>query len=36
MKNEKLHVFAVCDGHGQYGHHVSQLIKEILPKNIEL
>jgi serine/threonine protein phosphatase PrpC len=29
------HFFAVCDGHGTNGHHVSSLLKMTLPKNIE-
>ena len=30
------YLFAVCDGHGVYGHQVSSLIKEKLPKAVEM
>ena len=30
-----LHFFSVCDGHGLNGHHVSQYIKDMLPKHME-
>ncbi|CAD8104164.1 unnamed protein product [Paramecium sonneborni] len=33
MKNRYL--FSVCDGHGVYGHYVSQLVKRVLPTIIE-
>ncbi|CAK95219.1 unnamed protein product (macronuclear) [Paramecium tetraurelia] len=33
IKNRYL--FSVCDGHGFYGHHVSQLIKRVLPTIID-
>ena len=26
-----LHFFAVCDGHGMNGHHVSQMVKKQMP-----
>ena len=35
MENQEIHIFAVCDGHGQFGHQVSQFIKTNLPKNIQ-
>lgn len=31
-----LHLFSVCDGHGLNGHHVSQYIKERLPRKFIL
>lgn len=29
-----LHFFAVCDGHGMNGHHVSQMVKKQMPAMI--
>ncbi|EAS06704.1 protein phosphatase 2c (macronuclear) [Tetrahymena thermophila SB210] len=31
MNKNNQHFYAVCDGHGTYGHHVSQFIKQQLP-----
>jgi len=30
-----MHFFAVCDGHGLYGHNISNYIKQTLPAIIE-
>lgn len=35
MKNSQTHVFAVCDGHGDDGHSVSQFISSKLSDNIK-
>ena len=35
MKNKKINIYSVCDGHGVNGHIVSQFIKKKLPMNIE-
>ncbi|ETO13752.1 hypothetical protein RFI_23618 [Reticulomyxa filosa] len=32
--NKDCHLFGVCDGHGEYGHRVSQYVAKKLPKNI--
>lgn len=35
LGNLGLHFFSVCDGHGVNGHHVSQFIKEEMPRRLE-
>jgi len=35
MENKMMSVYAVCDGHGQFGHKASEFIRQVLPKNIE-
>jgi serine/threonine protein phosphatase PrpC len=35
MLNTNIHLFAVADGHGLYGHHISQLVARNLSKYVE-
>ena len=34
-KNTDTHLFGVCDGHGQFGHVVSEYLKKNLTSNIQ-
>jgi serine/threonine protein phosphatase PrpC len=35
LHHNALHLFGICDGHGQYGHLVSAFIKKHLPSQLE-
>ena len=33
--NDDLRFIGVCDGHGEFGHHVSNYLRNFLPKQLE-